>query len=123
MKLIGIIDDDLAVRVGLSSLVRSLGYDTCTFESAEAFLQSHEAPNCACIITDVQMPGMSGIELQRALGSLGRLLPMIFITAFPEDRIRAVAMAAGAYGFLSKPFEAKALDGCLTVACSGPAAP
>jgi FixJ family two-component response regulator len=119
MPLIAIIDDDLPVRISLASLVRSLGYATCIFESAEAFLQSNEAETCDCVITDVQMPGMDGIELQRTLLASGSTLPMIFITAFPEDRIRDLVLGAGAYGFLSKPFAADALDQCLAAACAG----
>jgi FixJ family two-component response regulator len=119
MPLIAIIDDDLPVRVGLASLVRSLGYTTCIFDSAEAFLQSNEAQTCDCLITDVQMPGMDGIALQSRLLACASALPIIFITAFPEDRIRDQVLGAGAYGFLSKPFAADALDRCLTAALAG----
>ena len=106
---ISIIDDDEFVRSSVRSLVRSLGLGACTFASAEEFLQSQHVDDTFCVITDLQMPGLSGIELQRLLLAQGRRIPIIFVTAFPEDRIRAQAMASGALGFLSKPFECQAL--------------
>jgi FixJ family two-component response regulator len=113
MRLIAIIDDDEPVAAGLASLVRSFGYATCVFVSARDFLASREMPRCSCVITDVQMPGMDGMELLRTLRARGHALPMIFITGFPEDRIRDEALAAGAMGFFSKPFEADALAVCI----------
>ena len=106
---ISIIDDDEFVRSSVRSLVRSLGLGACTFPSAEEFLQSSHVNDTSCVITDLQMPGLSGIELQRLLLAQGRRIPIIFVTAFPEDRIRARAMESGALGFLSKPFECQAL--------------
>ena len=102
---ISIIDDDASVRVATSRLVRSLGYAAHTFESADGFLQSPRVNDTTCVITDVQMPGMSGIELQNLLIAQGRSVPMIFITAFPEESIRSRALNAGAVCFLSKPFD------------------
>jgi len=102
---ISIIDDDPSVRQATDGLVRSLGYRAVTFASAEDFLQSDCIDDTSCVITDVQMPGLSGVELQSVLNARGTRLPMIFITAFPEDRIRRCVLEAGAVGFLSKPFE------------------
>jgi FixJ family two-component response regulator len=102
---ISIIDDDPSVRKATDGLVRSLGYRSFTFASAEDFLESDHISDTSCVITDVQMPGLSGVELQTVLIARGARLPMIFITAFPEDRIRRCVLEAGAIGFLSKPFE------------------
>ena len=98
-----VVDDDESVRLSIGALVRSLGYAAHGFNSAEAFLNSAEAAAADCLITDVQMPGLTGIDLQKALVERGAAPPIIFITAFPQDRIRRQAMAAGALNFLSKP--------------------
>src|SRR5262245_16908168 len=111
--MISIVDDDASVREATRGLVRSLGYAAATFASAEEFLNSDRLDETACLITDVQMPGLSGVDLQSRLAAEGRRMPVIFITAFPEERIRARAMAAGAFGFLSKPFQDESLIGCL----------
>ena len=114
--MISIIDDDESVRTATASLVRSLGFETCTFDSAEAFLSSTRLGDSACVISDVQMPGMSGIDLQSRLRACGSSVPMIFITAFPEERVRRKAMDAGATGFLSKPFEGREMVECIELA-------
>jgi FixJ family two-component response regulator len=101
---ISVVDDDESVREAIKGFIRSLGYVAATFASAEEFLKSERVHETACLITDVQMPGMSGIELQSRLIAKGYRLPIIFITAFPEAKARAQALAAGALGFLSKPF-------------------
>jgi FixJ family two-component response regulator len=111
--MISIVDDDKSVRNAARTLLRSLGYSTATFESAEAFLQSGRLRETACLITDVQMPGMSGVDLQDHLIASGDTTPVIFVTAFPEERIRARALSAGAFGFLTKPFSEKCLVACL----------
>ncbi len=111
--MISIVDDDESVREATKGLVRSLGYTAATFESAEEFLNSERRYDTSCVIADVQMPGLSGVEMQRRLIEEGHDLPMIFVTAFPEDRVRATAMEAGAVGFLSKPFNEEHLIGCL----------
>ena len=113
---ISIVDDDESVRAAVGSLVRSLGYEALTFASAEAFLASSCVDETTCLISDVQMPGMDGDELQRQLVIEGHDLPMIFITAFPEERIRQRVEAAGAFGFLSKPFNSQNLISCLDAA-------
>jgi len=104
VALISIVDDDESVREATKGLIRSLGYIAATFASAEEFLRSDRVQDTACLIADVQMPGMSGIELQSRLLAQGRRLPIIFITSFPETKARAQALAAGALGYLSKPF-------------------
>jgi len=101
------IDDDESMRCAVKSLVTSLGLDAYTFASAEAFLQSPHLDDTSCVITDLQMPGLNGVELQKSLLAQGRRIPIIFVTAFPEERLRARAMEAGALGFLSKPFESE----------------
>ncbi|MFA5955916.1 response regulator transcription factor [Hyphomicrobium sp.] len=111
--LISIIDDDEAVRVATENLVRSLGFGASTFSSAEEFLKSSRLEETSCVITDVHMPGMTGVELQTRLLALGHDLPMIFITAFPEERTRERVHAAGAIGFLSKPFDGGAMIQCI----------
>ena len=103
--MISIIDDDAFVRVATDGLVRSLGYRTTTFASAEDYLQSDRINDTSCVITDVQMPGLSGVELQSVLLARGDPTPMIFITAFPEEKVRRRVLEAGAIGFLSKPFD------------------
>ena len=110
---IAIVDDDESVCIGMTSLVRSLGYDVQTYGSAEDFLGSRGRDGTACLISDVQMPGLGGLELQKILAAEGRRLPIIFVTAFPDAQVRQVAMDAGAMCFLSKPFDGDALIQCL----------
>jgi FixJ family two-component response regulator len=117
---ISIIDDDPSVRKATDGLVRSLGYRSLTFASAEDFLESDHLDDTSCVITDVQMPGLSGVELQSELNARGARMPMIFITAFPEDRIRRCVLEAGAIGFLSKPFEEAVLIEHLQAALGPP---
>jgi FixJ family two-component response regulator len=114
--LISIVDDDESIRESTKGLVRSLGYQAATFASAEEFLQSGNVNSTSCLITDVQMPGLSGIDLQRGLIAQGVQTPMIFITAFPEEETRARVMGAGALGYLSKPFSEESLLKCLDMA-------
>lgn len=107
--MIAIIDDDPSVREATDELLKTLGYRAATFASAEDFLQSEQMNDTSCLITDVQMPGLSGIELQSTLIAQGISTPMIFVTAFPEESIRKRALEAGAIGFLSKPFDEERL--------------
>ena len=116
---ISIIDDDASIRVATNSLVRSLGYAVHSFASAEEFLQSTHINDTCCVIADVQMPGMSGVELQSLLLARGVGMPFIFITAFPDENIRARALKAGAIGFLTKPFDGQILVKCLCAAVRG----
>jgi FixJ family two-component response regulator len=113
VPVISIVDDDESVREATRGLVRSLGYAAAAFASAEEFLQSERLHDTSCLITDVQMPGLSGIELQSRLTAAGHRMPVIFVTAFPEERIRVRALEGGACGFLRKPFSDECLIGCL----------
>jgi FixJ family two-component response regulator len=119
--LISIVDDDESIREATKGLVRSLGYHAATFASAEEFLSSDRVNDTHCLITDVQMPGLSGVELQRRLIAQGRPKPTIFVTAFPDEKTRARAMTAGAIGYLSKPFSEESLIECLDTALNGAA--
>jgi FixJ family two-component response regulator len=116
IPVISIIDDDESVRLATKRLVRSLGFIGHTFASAGEFLQSARLNDTSCVIADVQMPGMSGVELQSLLLSRGNHTPMIFITAFPDERVRARVLEAGAICFLSKPFDGPRLIQCLETA-------
>jgi FixJ family two-component response regulator len=111
--MISIVDDDKSVREAAKALVRSLGYATATFASAEEFLESGRLCDTACLITDVQMPGMSGVDLQSHLMANGHRTPVIFVTAYPEESVRVRALDAGAFGFLGKPFNEASLVACL----------
>jgi len=113
MATISIIDDDPIVREAIADLVQSLGYEAATFESAEQFLASGAVAETSCLITDLQMPGQSGLELQKQLLAEGHRTPVIFVTAFPEEKFRNRAMTAGAVAFLSKPFRDDTLIDCV----------
>jgi FixJ family two-component response regulator len=119
--MISIVDDDQSVREATDALVRSLGYAAATFASAEEFLSSDRMHTTSCVIADVQMPGLSGIDLQQRLLALGLRLPIIFVTAFPDERSRRRAMDAGAVDFLSKPLSDERLISCLDAAVRGDA--
>jgi FixJ family two-component response regulator len=123
VPVISIVDDDASVRVATNRLVRSLGYIAHTFASAEEFLASSQANDTCCMIADVQMPGMSGIELQSHLLAQGRRLPIIFITAFPEESARTKALNAGAICFLTKPFDGPTLVRHLDAVLQGASGP
>lgn len=110
--MVAVIDDDESVRKALASLLRSLGIAVLTFGEAREFLQSPRRSEAACLIVDVQMPGMGGLELQERLITLGQRTPIIFITAYPEAKLRDRALAAGAVAFLGKPFAAQELIRC-----------
>jgi len=114
--LIAIVDDDESVRVAMGGMVESFGYAPATFESADEFLKSDELRDASCLILDVQMPGVSGLELHGRLVAAGHRIPTIFVTAFPEARIRERALRAGGVCFLSKPFGRNDLLGCIQAA-------
>jgi FixJ family two-component response regulator len=114
--LISIVDDDESMRESTKGLVCSLGYEAAAFASAEEFLQSERVDDTSCLIADVQMPGLSGIDLQSWLIARGIQMPTIFITAFPEEGARLRAMTAGAVGYLEKPFSEESLLKCLDTA-------
>ncbi len=113
---ISVVDDDVSVRVATDNLLRSLGYTVHTFASAEEFLRSAHLNDTSCVVADVQMPAMTGVELQALLLAQGNRVPFIFITAFPEETIRERALKAGAVCFLTKPFDRLTLIECLDTA-------
>ncbi len=115
---VSIIDDDHSVLVALEFLVMSFGYEARAFSSAEEFLQSSSLHETACLISDIHMPGVSGIELQGMLRSQHRNIPTILITAFANDNVKSRAIAAGAVCFLIKPLDSKTLLGCIKSALS-----
>ena len=109
VPVISIIDDDASVREATRRLVRSLGYIARTFVSADEFLRSSQVCDNSCLISDVQMPGMSGVELQSHLQMQGCRVPVIFMTAFSGDSARTRALNAGAICFLTKPLDVPTL--------------
>ena len=113
--MISIVDDDESVRESTKALVRSLGYSARTFSSAEEFLDSNP-DDTNCLILDVQMKGLSGVELLERLIAQGRRTPVIFVTAFPDERVRNHVLDAGAVGFLRKPVSDEKLIRCLDTA-------
>jgi len=122
--MISIVDDDFSVREAAKCLIRSLGYDAMTFSSAEEFLESGRVQTTACLISDIHMPGLSGVELQERLITNGYCLPIIFVTAYPDEKLRGRLLRGGAIGYLSKPFNEDRLIECLGTAlkhCDGSA--
>jgi FixJ family two-component response regulator len=115
-SVIAIVDDDEAVRHATSRLLRSLGYRTETFASAEAFLSSPAQANWSCLITDLKMPGLSGLDLQAHLRARGNQRPVIFMTAYWDLGTEALALAGGAFAFLGKPCQETLLAGCVEAA-------
>ena len=110
---IAVIDDDASVREAISDLVAVRGFAVDTFDSAESFLGTQSALDASCIIVDVQMPGMSGIELHRQLLAEGRSIPTIFITAFPQKEAWDRLLRQGACGYLGKPIREETLVDCI----------
>jgi FixJ family two-component response regulator len=113
LPLISIVDDDRSVREATADLVESLGYAAAAFASAEEFLQSEHVHSTSCVVTDVRMGGLSGVELQRRLADVRPRVPVIFLTAFPEEHVRAAAIAGGARGFFTKPVNDNSLILCI----------
>jgi len=109
VALISIVDDDDSLRNSLNNLIRSVGFRAQGFSSAEAFLNSNQLHDTACLILDVRMPGMSGLDLQRQLVATNCRIPIIFITSHGDGDARARALEAGAVDFLYKPFREEAL--------------
>ena len=114
--MISVVDDDASVRVATDNLLSALGYIVHTFASAEEFLRSAHFNDTSCVIADVQMPTMSGVELQALLLARGERMPFIFITAFPDESVRARVQKSGAICFLTKPFDRQSLIKCLDTA-------
>ena len=113
VSLISIVDDDESVGEALQSLMKSMGFQTAVFASAEDFLNSADLNDTACLILDVRMPGMSGLELQAELAASNRRIPIIFVSAHSLEEARARALSAGAVAFLRKPFSEDALLGAV----------
>ena len=112
--LISVVDDDESMREAIRGLMKSLGYTAVAFASAEDFLSSWQVPRTSCLIADVQMPGMTGLELHRHLVALGEAIPTILITAYPDDGVRARALRDGIVCYLSKPFDENDLLTCIS---------
>ena len=116
LSVISVIDDDASVRAATNNLLRSHGYTVHTFASAEEFLRSAHLKDTSCVIADVQMAVMSGLDLLTVMRTQGYRAPFIFITAFPDEGVRARALKAGAIAFLAKPFAGPTLIDCLNSA-------
>jgi FixJ family two-component response regulator len=114
--MISVIDDDVCAREATERVIRSLGYAVTTYASAEDFLGSDRISNTSCLVTDVHMPGLSGVELYQRLRANGFAAPTIVVTGQPDESIRTQVLAAGAIAFLSKPFGKRVLLDCLKVA-------
>ncbi len=108
-KLVAIVDDDDLIRSALHGLLKSIGLPSQTFASSEEFLKSGRQHQTACLIADIRMPGMSGLELQAKLNADHCRIPTIFITAHGDERMRMQALRAGAVEFMAKPFDDEAL--------------
>jgi len=120
-SIISVVEDDASVRASMNNLLRSLGYVVHTFESAEEFLASPHLNDTSCVVADVQMSAMSGIELLVTMRMQGHAAPFIVITAYPDESVRDGAMKAGAIGFLAKPFAMLNLIACLDAALASQA--
>lgn len=108
-KLVGIIDDNESVRISLEGLMKAVGFPALAFAHAEEFLASDRKHDIACLILDIRLPGISGLELQSKLNAEHYRIPIIFITAHGDEKMRMRALRAGAVEFLTKPYDDKAL--------------
>ena len=120
LPLISIVDDDKSVREATADLVESHGYATAAFASGEELLQSEQLRTTSCVVTDVRMTGLSGVDLQRRLADVVPHVPVIFLTAFPEEHLRAAALDGGAHGFFTKPVRESSLIPCIESALRTP---
>ena len=117
--MVAIVDDDRSVQGALKDLMESAGLPARCFRSAEEFLEADERNHTACLVADIRMPGMSGLELQARLRAEGSRIPMIFITAHDDAKVKMQAMKAGAVEFLSKPFDDEVLLKTVRAALKG----
>ena len=124
MPLVAIVDDDKSIRIATSDLLKAAGFTSATFENAESFLQWPTRAGVACLVVDMRMPGMSGLELYEALVAAGLVIPTVIMTAHPEERTQSRARAAGIPCYLSKPFTPDEFLDCvgqaLARSCGGP---
>jgi FixJ family two-component response regulator len=104
-QFIAIVDDDAGVRQSATNLFRSMGLKARAFTSAEEFLSCGAVDDVSCLVLDVQMPGMGGLDLQSHLAAIDRHIPIVFVTGYPDDGVRTKAMQSGAVCFLTKPVE------------------
>ena len=116
---VAIVDDDESVRDTTKDLLDSAGLSAATFDSAESFLQSKGTCAIRCLIADMRMPGMTGLELHSRLAAAGTPIPTVLITAYPDERERARALKTGVICFLAKPFSAEDLLACIETALRG----
>jgi FixJ family two-component response regulator len=112
-RVISIVDDDPSVREGTMDLLNAMGFVAVSFERADEFLEFDRLYSSSCLIADVHLPGMSGLELYEHLVGSGRTIHAILITAFPDDKDRARALRAGATCYLTKPFNEGELLACV----------
>ncbi|WP_232629943.1 response regulator [Methylobacterium sp. Leaf118] len=111
---VAIVDDDPAIRAALDRLTRALGYEALVFDGAAPLLAKLNEADIAFVVTDVQMPGLSGLDLLRILGGQRPHLPVMVMTAYPSEAARERALALGAFAYCAKPFEADQFERCLT---------
>ena len=111
--LVAIVDDDESIRNATRDLLRAVGFSTTTFKDAESFLGSTSRASAACVVADIRMPGMTGLELYQALVASGDGIPTVIITAHPEDATRSLAREVGITCYLSKPFAPDELVECV----------
>ena len=121
--LVAIVDDDESIRNATRDLLRAAGFSTATFEDAESFLGSASRASASCVVADIRMPGMNGLELYQTLVASGDGIPTVIITAHPEDATRARAREAGITCYLSKPFAPDELVECVREALAKPRGP
>ena len=117
--MVAIVDDDESVRSALQGLMKEVGFPARAFACAEEFLKSGEQQHTACLIADIRLPGMSGLELQAQLNGDHNCVPILFITAHGDEQLRLRALRAGAVEFLTKPFDDELLLDCVRAALEG----
>ncbi len=117
-RVVCIVDDDASLRRSLRNLLMSVGFRVETFQSAELFLESVPRENPGCVVLDLRMPGMSGLDLLRRLAATGSRIPVIILTAHGDDETRRRSLQAGAVAFLEKPFQSAALLAAVRTALS-----
>ena len=115
---IAVVDDDQAIREAMDDLIKNFGYQSRLFSSAEEFLAFEPRAEIDCMVVDVKMPGLTGLELLAELNRRGDRPPMIFVTSYDDERTRNAALNGGAFAFLRKPVDVVTLIGCLEAAFS-----